>query len=86
MRWRSWFIVPLAVIALSLGWIAAIIHCPPHLQESQRANRVLTGRVAELHYTDFSMRMTIDVLDKELAATIPCGLATLWLGRPTWSK
>ena len=66
MRWRSWFIVPLAVIALSLGWIAAIIHCPPHLQESQRANRVLTGRVAELHYTDYSMRMTIDVLDEEL--------------------
>ncbi len=66
MRWRSWFIVPLAAIALSLGWIAAIIHCPPHLQESNRANRVLTGRVAELQYTDYSMRMTIDVLDKEL--------------------
>lgn len=66
LRLRPYFIVPLAVIALSLGWLAAIVHCPPHLSDGQRHDRMLTGRVTELGYTDFSMRLTIDVLDKDL--------------------
>ena len=66
LRLRHYYIVPLAVISMSLGWLAAIIHCPPHLSEGQRHGRMLTGRVVELDYTDFSMRMAIDVLDKDL--------------------
>lgn len=69
LRLRRYYIVPLAVIALSLGWLAAIIHCPPHLSAEQRNGRFLTGRVIGLEYTDFSMRMTLDVLDAELP---PC--------------
>lgn len=68
-RYRSYFIIPLAVIALSLGWLAAVVHCPPHLDASQTHDRMLTGRISELEYTDFSMRMTIDVLDHDLP---PC--------------
>lgn len=48
LRWRPYFIVPLATIALSLGWLCAVIHCPPHLDSSQRSGRVLTGRVVSL--------------------------------------
>ena len=66
LRLRPFYILPLAVIALSLGWLAAIVHCPPHLNAGQRHDRLLTGRVSELNYTDFSMRMTIDVLDSDL--------------------
>jgi len=66
LRWRSYFIIPLAIVSLSLGWLAAIINCPPHLADDQRANRVLTGRVTDLHYTDFSMRMTIQLLNNDL--------------------
>lgn len=66
LRRRQYFIVPLAAIALSLGWLAAIIHCPPHLTAAQQHDRMLTGRVAELEYTDFSMRLTIDVLGAAL--------------------
>lgn len=66
LRWRSFFIIPLAIVSLSLGWLAAMIHCPPHLTNQQRANRVLTGRVTDLHYTDFSMRMIIEVLNNDL--------------------
>ena len=66
LRQRPYYIIPLAVIAMSLGWLAAIVHCPPHLSVEQRHDRMLTGRVAELSYTDFSMRLAIDVLDKDL--------------------
>lgn len=69
LRWRPYFIVPLATIALSLGWLCAVIHCPPHLDSGQRSGRVLTGRVVSLDYTDFSMRMTLEVLDSDLP---PC--------------
>ena len=69
LRWRPYFILPLAIAALALGWLAAVIHCPPHLKDSQCTNRNLTGRVTELEYTDFSMRLTVDVLDNDLP---PC--------------
>ena len=65
-RLRPWFILPLSFAALSLGWIAAFIHCPPRLSPAQSDGRVLTGRVANLDYTDFSMRLMIDVLDPDL--------------------
>ena len=66
LRYRPFFIVPLAVIALSLGWLTAIVHCPPTLSAHQMSGRLLTGRVTGLEYTDFSMRMTIDVLESDL--------------------
>ena len=57
------------MLAMSLGWLCAILHCPPRLDASQRTGRVLTGRVSELSFTDFSMQLTVDVLDGDLA---PC--------------
>ena len=63
---RPWFIVPLSLMALSLGWIAAFIHHPPQLSPVQLSGRVLTGRVTNLDFTDFSMRLTLDVLDSDL--------------------
>lgn len=66
LRWRPYFIVPIALAAMALGWLSAIIHCPPHLTDEQRSGRILAGRVIGLDYTDFSMRMTVDVLDHEL--------------------
>ena len=69
LRWRSYFILPLAMAALALGWLAAVIHCPAQLSEGQRADRVLTGRVTSVDYTDFSMRLTVDILDNDLP---PC--------------
>lgn len=69
LRWRSFFIVPLAIVALALGWLSAVIHCPPKLTDEQRNHTVMTGRVASLEYTDFSMRLTVDLLDKGLP---PC--------------
>ena len=69
LRWRSYFVIPLALAALALGWLTAVIYCPPRLDEGQRAGRLLLGRVNTLEYTDFSMRMTVDVLDRDLS---PC--------------
>ena len=69
LRWRRYFILPLAVAALSLGWITALIHCTPELTDAQRGGRWLTGRVAGVSYTDFSMRLTIDVTERDLP---PC--------------
>ena len=66
LRWRAYFIIPLAMAAFALGWLAAVIHCPPHLTPSQRADCLMTGRVINLDYTDFSMRMTVDVLETDL--------------------
>lgn len=63
---RPYYIVPLAMIALSLGWLAAVIHCPPHLTAGQRTDCLLTGRVIGLDYTDFSMRLTVQVMDSDL--------------------
>ena len=54
---------------MSLGWLSAIVHNPSRLTAEQRSGRVLTGRVADLQYTDFSMRLTIDVIDDDLP---PC--------------
>ena len=69
LRWRHYFILPLATGALALGWIAAVIHCPPHLTTEQRSGRILTGMVTDLSFTDFSTRLTIELTDKELP---PC--------------
>lgn len=66
LRFRPYFFLPLAMVALSLGCIAAVIHCPPHLTQQQRTDRYLTGRIIDLNYTDFSMRITADVLDRDL--------------------
>lgn len=66
LYWRAYYILPLAMISLALGWLAAVVHCAPHLSEGQRVDRVLAGRVVELDYTDFSMRLTVDVLDSDL--------------------
>lgn len=48
---------------MSLGWLCAVIHCPPKLNDSQLAQKTLAGRVVGLDYTDFSMRMIVDVID-----------------------
>ncbi len=64
LRWRPYFVVPLALCTLSLGWLAAILHSPPHLTDSQRSGRVLTGRITELKFTDFSMQMVVQILDE----------------------
>ena len=69
LQYRPYLTVPLLIIAFSLGWLAAIVHCPPHLSAEQRHDRTLTGRIHALEYTDFSMRLTIDVLDADLP---PC--------------
>ena len=66
LRLRPFFILPIATSALALGWICALVHCPAHLTEAQRYDRVLAGRVVNLDYTDFSMRISIDVLDHDL--------------------
>ena len=69
LRWRAWFILPLAICGFALGWLAADIHCPARLADNQRIGRNITGRVSKLDYTDFSMRLFIDVLDQDLP---PC--------------
>lgn len=66
LRWRPYFIVPITIASMALGWLSAIIHCPQHLTDEQRTGRILAGRVIDLDYTDFSMRMTVDVLTDEL--------------------
>ena len=69
MLYRPYFILPIALAALALGWLCAIIHCPPHLNDGQRYGRTITGRVVNLEYTDFSMRLTIEALERDLP---PC--------------
>ena len=69
LRMRDRYIIPLALFGLSLGWICAVIHCPSRLNEAQCNNRLLTGQVTDLNFTDFSMQMTIEVLDDDLP---PC--------------
>ena len=69
LQMRSRFIIPLAILALSLGWLSAMLYCPPRLDEAQRSGRALTGRIINLNYTDFSTRLTVDVLDEKLP---PC--------------
>lgn len=66
LRWRPFLAMSLAVGALALGWLAAVIQCPPHLTDAQRAGRMLAGRVTELSYTDFSMRLVVEPLDRDL--------------------
>jgi competence protein ComEC len=66
LLWRPFFVFPLALAALSLGWLAAYIHSPQHLTMQQRHDRTLMGRVVDLDYTDFSMRLTVHVLDNDL--------------------
>lgn len=63
---RPALVISLAVAALASGWLAAIIHCPPRLTVEQRTDRILQGRIVQLDYTDFSMRLGIEVLDKDL--------------------
>lgn len=69
LRWRQYFILPLATGALALGWIAAMIHCPPHLTDEQKTGRILTGVISDLNFTDFSTRLFVEVTNKELP---PC--------------
>ena len=61
--WRPYFIVPIAVCAIAAGWLTAVVHCPPQLTKEQRTRQMLTGRVTDLSYTDFSMRLTVEVTD-----------------------
>jgi len=69
MSYRPLFIIPIAMSAMSLGWIAAIIHQPPQLSNTQRVSRILSGRVVDLQFTDFSSRLTVDVMNADMP---PC--------------
>ena len=69
LRWQSYFIMPLTLGALALGWLCAVIHCPPRLTDEHRSGTVMAGRVVNLEYTDFSMRLTVEILDNDLP---PC--------------
>ncbi|MBR6948510.1 MAG: ComEC/Rec2 family competence protein [Muribaculaceae bacterium] len=69
LRWRAFYILPLAMAAMALGWLAAVVHCPSHLNESQLTGRNLTGRITGVEYTDFSMRLSVDILDDDVP---PC--------------
>ncbi len=92
MRWRAYYTATLALAAFALGWLAAIIHCPPQLTEQQRTGKMLTGRVTHLEYTDFSMRLTIELLNSDVPAckvlvstrgcdyTMQAGDVVLWQG------
>ena len=51
LRQRHLFIVPLAMVALALGWLCAVIHCPPHLTVEQR-----NGRMMKLHENSLFIR------------------------------
>ena len=66
LRWRPYFFLPLAIIAFALGWLAAIIHNPPRIDTAEYNDKILCGRVVNLEYTDFSMRLTVDVLDNDV--------------------
>ena len=66
MRMRSYFLIPLALIALSLGWLCAIIHSPAKLNDSLGNEKVLQGRIIDLEYTDFSMRLIVELLNDNL--------------------
>lgn len=63
LKVRPYFTLPIVMAALALGWLCAVIHCPPRLTDTQRANHVISGRVIDLDFTDFSMRMTVEVID-----------------------
>lgn len=66
LRWRHYFILPLALGALALGWLTAIVHDPPRIDLTKVNGHIITGRVDNLEYTDFSMRLTVDVLNDNL--------------------
>ncbi|MBR4828965.1 MAG: ComEC/Rec2 family competence protein [Muribaculaceae bacterium] len=66
LQWRAYFTIPIIISAFALGWLCALIHSPARLTPQQRTDRILIGRVVELGYTDFSMRLTVYILDKEL--------------------
>lgn len=66
LRWRPFFMVPIALGSIALGWLCAVVHCPQRLDAEQRQGRALVGRIVSLDYTDFSTRMTMDVLDSDL--------------------
>ena len=66
LSYRNIFAIPLVIAAMSLGWLCAVIHCPPKLTDSQRTHPTLAGRVVSLEYTDFSMRMIVDIIDDSL--------------------
>ena len=66
---RHHFIIPLALSALALGWLSAIVHEPPMLDKEQYRGRTIAGRVEDVTYTDFSMRLTVQILDDSLP---PC--------------
>lgn len=66
---RHYFSLPLLAAAMALGWAAAIISSPPQLSVDQHSNTILTGRISSLSYTDFSMRMAVDITDAQLP---PC--------------
>lgn len=65
LQLRSRYALPLCMMAMSLGWMSAILHDPPQLDHKQLSDRVVTGRVVGLSYTDFSMRLTVELIDKE---------------------
>ena len=66
LRWRTPMTATLAMAAMALGWITAIVHYPQQLTEEQLHGKAYCGRVVNLEYTDFSMRMTVELLSRDI--------------------
>ena len=71
LRMRPYLALPLLVVALALGWLAAVIHHPPVLDAELRHSGNRVGQILDLDHTDFSTRLTVRLLDVP-SATMPC--------------
>jgi len=56
---RPYFIIPICLIALALGYAAAQLNQPPTLDLEACNDKLLTARVDEISYTDRSMRLLV---------------------------
>jgi len=76
LRCRPWFVAPLTIVALALGWLCAWLHEPAKLDLDQTNGKTLIGRIDDMRYTDYSMRLTVRLLDVDDSphAVPPCHL------------
>lgn len=63
MRTRPWWIIPIAIVSLSLGWINAIVTSPPILD-----TRTLDGAIAQARVNDINFRDNSMVIDATLTS------------------
>lgn len=66
---RPFYIIPVAMLSFSLGWASIVANRPSQIDLKSVNGHAVCGKIADIAFKDFSMRMTVELKNIDSSAT-----------------